>query len=260
MTPHLCKMEGAGNDFLIMQWEISTPIDTAWLQQLCHRKRGIGADGMIFLSHADDENADIVMQFYNCDGSRADMCGNGLRCVARYASEYMNAPRLMKIRTDVGVLTAEVMDELNVKIQMQVVQPMTSYVIEGNEVFYCNTGVPHCVVPLCDCALLSYLDINEASLFYRHYPAFVGGANIDWIAWDAHEEAYRMRTFERGVEAETLACGTGATAVALYGRYLAPEQTCFKVYTVGNDLLTIMFESDIPYLVGPAKIVAKIII
>lgn len=250
------KMHGAGNDFLVISHDGSA-MDTQSVRAMCDRKRGIGADGVIFLTPLSDAPAHIRMDFYNCDGSRAEMCGNGLRCAARFAMFFMNVPSQMLIQTDVGILGAHVLENSNVAIEMKLLEPIKKYQIEGRSVYFCNTGVPHCVIPLLALNELQSLDIQHASLPFRYAREFSQGANVDWVYQDT-SNVWHIRTFERGVEAETEACGTGITAAAVFAHAVTPHIPSYSFLTPHKDELTVTFAPEKITLSGPAVFIAEV--
>jgi diaminopimelate epimerase len=211
-------MHGAGNDFIVAADPGHRGTrDPGFVRHACSRRLGIGADGLILLAPAPDPAiADLSMTFFNCDGSRADMCGNGLRCAALFAHSHMNTPCELRIATDAGILAATVFPETGrVRIQIPVLAPPRPVDIPPYRGWFVNTGVPHLVIPFD--ADLSSLDLAAIAPPLRHHAQFApAGCNVNVIADDrVPGHPIGIRTFERGVEAETLACGTGIAAAAL---------------------------------------------
>jgi len=222
------KMVGAGNDFLLIDTVrhplgARTPQWRAVSRALCGRHRGIGADGMLVLEPS--TMADVRMRVFNPDGSEAKMCGNGARCVARYvhdrrrpARRHQHGSREVSIQTAGGLLGAIVRGD---RVRMRLPDPTDLRLglrvkAAGRtlEVASINTGVPHAVVPV---HALDALDVAHVGRALRHHRAFGShGTNVDFIQpHTTQRHCLRVRTYERGVEGETLACGTGVAASAV---------------------------------------------
>ena len=216
------KMVGTGNDFLIVD-TLRRPagaLKAQWpaiAQAICDRRHGIGADGLLVLEPSQD--ADARMRVFNPDGSEAEMCGNGARCVARFLDHALK-PRSGQVRIETagGLLMARVNRD-RVAIQMPdptELQPdLTAHVgARQLQLGFVNTGVPHAVVPVAD---LDRVDVAHLGRQLRTHRMFQPrGANVDFIeAQRGAANRLRIRTYERGVEGETLACGTGVTAAAV---------------------------------------------
>jgi diaminopimelate epimerase len=243
MNIHFWKMHGAGNDFILVDDRAQTfpADDTAWLQSIGARKTGVGCDGIILIQPS--ETADFRMRFFNPDGSEADMCGNGARCVARLACEIGAAPSSMTIETLAGRLHAHAQGD---QVLLHMTEPRdwrleATLDLPGETVAYglVNTGVPHAVTEVAD--LASYDVQGRGRLMRRHQAFAPDGANANFVQVTG-PQALRVRTYERGVEAETLACGTGIVAAALVmtlaGRVVAPVE----VIPTGGDRLVVNFE------------------
>jgi diaminopimelate epimerase len=199
------KYQGAGNDFILI--DDRAPIfNPSLVPSLCHRKFGIGADGVILLQL--DPVADFRMRIFNSDGSEAESCGNGLRCLMRFIADLNLPQKTYRIATgqryvEAGYLRDQIWTNLGTATEIK------QHFIEGLEVHSLNTGVPHAVIfsPDTDLAILGP--------FLRYHHAFQpAGTNVN-LATLHKDGSISMRTYERGVEAETLACGTGAAAVGL---------------------------------------------
>ena len=200
----IAKYSANGNDFVIFHSKIKED-RAALAEELCHRQNGIGADGLIVI--VPHETLDFEWQFYNSDGSHADMCGNGSRACAHYAYVHNLAPKKMRFLTGAGVINAEV-QEGDAKSAM-VLSELTPPKILEREILYkghnwwlIDTGVPHLVSIR---EQIEEFDIEEARALREQY-----NANVNISAVDGKN--LRVRTYERGVEAETLACGTGMAA------------------------------------------------
>ena len=219
------KMVGTGNDFIVVD-TVRHPLPAlrrrwpAVSKALCDRHHGIGADGLLILQPS--RTAEVKMRVLNPDGSEAEMCGNGARCVALYVQHARSRgrPRQGRVRleTRAGVLMGEVRGG---QVAMRMTDPTELRLDQDIQVQgrrfgfgFINTGVPHAVVPV---AALARLDVQGLGRELRHHRAFAPrGTNVDFIEADARRRnRLRVRTYERGVEAETLACGTGVAAAAV---------------------------------------------
>ncbi|NLB56215.1 MAG: diaminopimelate epimerase [Lentisphaerae bacterium] len=210
------KMHGAGNDFILVDNRdaIFPHTDIEWIAAICNRRTGIGSDGLILIENS--EIASFFMRFYNPDGREADMCGNGARCVARFAYDLGIALENTEFETRAGKVSAIITDQ-DVTIGM----PDPKNIRRGLDIEALgqvwkinkiNTGVPHAVIKVND---VNGIDLQGIGAAIRYHEAFMpDGTNVNFIqVLDAH--TLKIRTYERGVEAETLACGTGAVASAL---------------------------------------------
>lgn len=267
MIYRFSKMHGAGNDFVVVpDMDGVFPIDDPdYIRLLCDPHTGLGTEGFIVLRP--DEEADFRMIFFNPDGSRASMCGNGSRCAAFYAFSHGIAARLMRFRSDAGMLSAEILEDApgraTVKVRTTLprdIRPSVSVTGSSRTCFSVDTGVPHAVSFLDD---LSSLDIAAEGRTIRFAPEFApAGTNVDF-ARVIDRSSIELRTYERGVEAETAACGTGAlaTAVAAIGQGLCDSPVSVHVRfgdVLGVDLLRDA-EGSISgiYLTGPAVVVCE---
>ncbi len=210
------KMSGTGNDFvLINNMDLGLKTDLSGLAlRLCHRQFGIGADGIILVEPATD--ADFTMRIFNSDGSEAEMCGNGSRCAARFAAAQGITGREMKFRTLAGIIEAKLFED-GAAIKLTDPTGMKNDIpvnIKGMEYImqFINTGVPHAVLFTDDVESVSVKMFGSAIRYHETFkPA---GTNVNFVQV-IDKGTIRVRTYERGVEDETLACGTGATASAL---------------------------------------------
>ncbi len=200
------KYQGAGNDFIIIDNRNSLidPADLKLINKLCDRRFGIGADGLILIS--DNSEADFEMKYFNSDGKLGSMCGNGGRCTAHFALKGNIAGKKQKFMAYDGIHEASV-DNNIVRLQMSNVNEYK--IIDEN--YFINTGSPHYVVFANN---IDKIDVNEEGKKLRWAPEFApGGTNVDFV--ETNNNGLYIRTFERGVEEETLACGTGVTASAI---------------------------------------------
>ena len=243
MKINFWKMHGASNDFILMddRKETCPTGDVKWLEAIASRKTGIGCEGIILIQKS--KIADFRMRFFNPDGREADMCGNGARCVAMLAYDIGAAKSKMKIQTAAGILSAEILKGL-VKIWMTEPKDWrlnAKLAINKKKVAYgfVNTGVPHAVIPVKN---LAGHDVNGIGAKVRYHRDFAPkGTNANFIAATG-PHSIDVRTYERGVESETLACGTGITASALVANKLGLVKPPVKVKAASGDVLTIDFQ------------------
>ncbi|MFY9399361.1 MAG: diaminopimelate epimerase [Desulfomonilia bacterium] len=210
------KMSGTGNDFMVID-AFHHPLDMDWsafARRYCPRKVSVGADGVLVLSPS--EEADFRYRIFNADGSEAEMCGNGARCAAAFALKHGIAGRSMRFSTLAGIVEARVNpNDVSVKVtDPRDLKPGIVLDVDGRtvEVHHVNTGVPHTIWFTDD---LDVLPVDSLGRAVRMHPFFApAGTNVDFVMVSGGN-AVRVRTYERGVEAETLACGTGAVASAI---------------------------------------------
>ena len=213
------KMSGSGNDFAVFDAREQPAGDLErpeFVRRICARGTGVGADGVVLIERPSIDAADFRMRYFNSDGSRADMCGNAALCVTRLAAELGAGPAAgMRIQSDVGVLRARVgRDGPEVELQpVAEVRPDAGVELGAGErrIGFALAGVPHLVV-LCDSA--DAVDVVGRGRPLRRHSSLPQGANVNFVS-AAGDGRWRMRTYERGVEGETLACGTGAIATAV---------------------------------------------
>ncbi|HEY9230088.1 MAG TPA: diaminopimelate epimerase [Gemmatimonadaceae bacterium] len=212
------KMSGSGNDFVMVDARTEPPgklAQAAEIQRLCARGTGVGADGIVFLETS--SVADIRLTYLNADGSRADLCGNATLCTTRLAVELgVGAPAGFRIETDTGIVAARMVDgrpEIDLQPVADVRPAADQLRPEAGErrIGYATVGVPHVVI---QCDDVSTIDVVGRGRPLRHHPSLPFGANVNFVSRDGSGR-WRMRTYERGVEAETLACGSGSVATAI---------------------------------------------
>jgi len=238
------KMHGAANDFVIVDHRTAfLPEDLGPLvRRLCDRRRGVGADGVLLIEP--DPELDFAMRYFNADGRTADFCGNGARCVARVALDQgLGRAGEVRFRTAVGPMAARRGGEGRaIDLHFgRVERPAEEIRVEvagrafaGRLVW---AGVPHFVTPV---ERVEWTPVQEWGAALRHHPRFEpAGANVDFVA-RLGPARVAMRTYERGVEAETLACGSGAIATALWAE-TAGERSPVTVVTAGGDELIVRF-------------------
>ncbi len=210
------KMNGAGNDFVMIDNRAGeVRLETEQIVRICDRHSGVGADGILLLEKGSN-GADFRMRYYNRDGGEAEMCGNGARCFARFANKVANAPAKVSFQTPAGLIRGELHGE---EVTLQMSEPKdlrldVDLVASGvkEHVHFINSGVPHVVVPV---AKIEDVDVRKRGAALRYHKEFSpAGANANFIE-KAGPKKILVRTYERGVEDETLACGTGVVASAL---------------------------------------------
>jgi diaminopimelate epimerase len=238
------KMNGAGNDFVVLDnRDGKLLLDSARVAQLCDRHRGIGADGLLVVEPA-SRGADFRMRYYNADGNEAEMCGNGARCFARFTQRFENKTDKISFETISGIIRASFSNSGEVCVAMSDPhshRPPANLEINGRtlEVYFINTGVPHAVVFVGD---LDTIDVRRDGAALRYHPDFAPkGANANFVQVLA-ASSVAIRTYERGVEDETLACGTGVCAAALLQHLRAGSAPPISVTVRGGDLLRVGFE------------------
>jgi len=255
------KMNGAGNDFVVLDnRDRSLELGRETLAYLCDRHRGVGADGVLIVEPPAN-GADFRMRYYNADGGEAEMCANGARCFARYTSKISGKDGEISFETPAGVIRAECLGE-NIRIAMS--QPFDlkldgEIALPGETliVHSVNTGVPHAVVFVDD---LEKVDVRRLGAGLRYHADFAPkGTNANFVQVVDGSTAM-VRTYERGVEDETLACGTGVVATALILHEKFGAQSPVSVRVRGGDTLLVSFEKEAGVyrnvtLTGPADFV-----
>ena len=238
------KMNGAGNDFVMLDNRtLSLQLSKDQIASLCDRHRGIGADGLLAVEPA-TEGGDWKMRYYNADGGEAEMCGNGARCFARFVNKlHDNKLSAIKFETLAGFISAEFLGD-QVRINMS-----TPHTLKLNQqldvvgtaltVHSVNTGVPHAVVFVDD---LDNVDVRRLGAGLRYHEAFAPkGTNANFVKITG-PGSISIRTYERGVEDETLACGTGMVACALISHELHGFTPPVCVLVKGGDTLKVGFD------------------
>lgn len=257
MSIAFTKLHGNGNDFILIDEMkaviIPDEMKPEFAKAFCDRRFGIGGDGILFISKSDA--ADVKMRLFQPDGSEAEMCGNGIRCLAKYAfdKEYTET-KAFKIETLAGIMAVrggyDNEGDFMATINMGAAVFGETRIIGNKTVYSVNTGVPHAVIFVDD---LENLDIEKEAPEIRHHASFKNGTNVNFVKITG-ESDIEIRTFERGVEGETLSCGTGSTACALIAeREGKVTGDVIHVTTVGGPLdITI---ADLPLMTGPAETV-----
>ena len=248
-------MNGAGNDFMVMDARDGSYDFEKLALELC---KLTGADGFMAINHS--EKADFKLHFYNSDGSRGDMCGNGARCICRFACELSLVGNEMTVETDAGLVPGWRLSETQFKVTLN--NPGILDLHRKGDVAYVelgNPGVPHAVAAYQGDLWADAEALRSQMEALRHDPAFPKGANVNFYQWIGNGEV-RMLTFERGVEDFTLACGTGcgSTAATLWTSGKLPSGHLTAHNRGGTLAVTMEGEDGIIssiYLEGPTEIV-----
>ncbi|MCZ6673425.1 MAG: diaminopimelate epimerase [Verrucomicrobia bacterium] len=262
MTIEFTKMHGAGNDFVVIDnLDGRLDLTTEQIAYLCDRRFGVGADGLLLLEKGPTEELDAQMVYYNADGSRADMCGNGARCFTSFAlAHQLGLDGRLKFRTDAGDMEG-IAEDGSISVQMtpardtQLSQRINLQAGPAT-VHYTDTGVPHVVKFVDD---IQAVDIKAEGAELRFHDAFQPrGANANFV--QIKDDLVWVRTYERGVEDETLACGTGVTAAAILSHLVHQVEKPVSLRVSGGDTLKVDFRIeddtiDQVTLTGPAKAV-----
>ncbi|WP_254522780.1 diaminopimelate epimerase [Natrinema caseinilyticum] len=262
MTVPFQKYHGTGNDFLIIHADEYVPDRAALAERACDRDTGVGADGVLYLALEEKFNPPrVVMTLVQPDGSVAPMCGNGARCAAEWAMERTDTDSVM-IDTQAGTLRADRADDGDIVVEMGTAtfdptkipvdadEQVFETEIEGLEVTMVNTGVPHAVAFVDD---VDDVDLEAVAPPVRYADVFPKGTNVS-IASPDGSGGFRQRTYERGVEAETESCGTGAVAIATVARRLGlTDADPVTVSPPGGDLRVSFNERGNATLAGPVE-------
>ena len=255
------KMNGAGNDFILIDNRAGdVHLDRKKIADLCDRHRGVGADGILLLENAANR-ADFRMRYFNADGGEAEMCGNGARCFARFANKVAKPQKKISFETPAGVISAELVGDA---VTLRMTEPTDlrldielTGANEDKAVHFINSGVPHVVIRV---PRIDDVDVRRRGSAIRYHKMFLPkGANVNFIEKRGPNKI-AVRTYERGVEDETLACGTGIVAGALIFAATANANGPISVIARGGDVLQVGFEKianqfrDVT-LTGPAEFV-----
>lgn len=247
MLLHFTKMNGAGNDFvLIDNRDQQIKLSTEQVVRMCHRQRGIGADGIMMLIPCASGKADWAWDFYNSDGSKAEMCGNGARCFARYIQRVTGTTKEeITFEAIAGIIKARFYGE-RVTINLTTPQGLRlgeKVALKGGtaDIHSCNTGVPHAVLFVKDADQAMVQPVGAEIRYHQHFAP--KGTNVNFVQL-LGPNSIRVRTYERGVENETLACGTGVTASALITSRLHKFTSPVKIQVQGGDILEVSFDEN----------------
>jgi diaminopimelate epimerase len=235
------KMTGAGNDFVVIDNRARRyAFSAAQIERLCDRRFGVGADGLLAVEPADGLEADFRMRYYNADGGEAEMCGNGARCFARFVQAMPRAEAdRVRFLTPAGLITGEYLGN---DVRVNLTAPTETKIRQRAdfgwgeiEYHFMNTGVPHVVLFVPE---VEQAEIVAQGRAIRRSPIFPRGTNVNFVqVVDAQN--LLVRTYERGVEDETLACGTGVTAAALLTHRVFGNPLPLRLKVRGGDVLTV---------------------
>lgn len=248
------KYEGCGNDFILVDHRTPffPPSNHSLIVKICHRKHGIGADGLIFLERS--QKADFKMRIFNADGSEAEMCGNGIRCLFKFIQELGVPGNAFHIET-VGSILHVSQDGVDVEVDMPIPYDFRWNIsLDPYVLHYLNTGVPHAI---CFTDNLETTDVFANGRKIRHLPFFAPkGTNANFVSLISKNEI-AIRTYERGVEDETLACGTGCTAAAIAAVKIKGAEAPVFVKTRSGETLKINFNPELTQvtMTGPATFI-----
>ncbi len=263
------KMQGAGNDFIIinnMDGQIDREFYSQLAARLCPRHIAVGADGLMVVEPA-EQGGDFKMMFYNADGMQGEMCGNGARCIAKYGYENGLAGEEMTIETTAGFVKAWRKDKMEYRLRLNDVTTLQNGLkLEVQDKTYTcayvelgNPGLPHLVVEMPGLREMRKNDLFDLGLALRAHPALLKGANVNFYEITGEDEIFE-RTFERGVEDFTYACGTGTGSVVsvLTKAGKVSGQNVAVTMEGGVLHIDVVREGDIIkdlYLTGPATVV-----
>ncbi|MBP9866006.1 MAG: diaminopimelate epimerase [Candidatus Omnitrophica bacterium] len=240
---HFHKMVASGNDFIVIDNRRKAVKDAVKLaRELCTLHTAVGADGILLIENS--RKAAFKMRIINSDGSEAEACGNGFRCIALYARKILKLPSTFQFESLSGLIDAKVMAKDCVRVRL--IQPhdlrlRRKLMVSGQRLDYSfiNTGVPHTVILVKQLQKINVAQLGKAIREHKDFKP--KGTNVNFVQVRS-THGVDVRTFERGVEAETLACGTGSTASAVVSALLGLTKPPVKVKTRGGETLTIDFK------------------
>ena len=259
------KLEGAGNDFLGLDGRAGGfKLKRQQIADLCDRRRGVGADGVLVVEKPKVRGADFRMRYYNSDGGEAEMCGNGARCFALLARAVSGRKgNVLRIQTQAGLVTLQIRGQ---EVQVSMTEPTKlrlgrNLVVAGRKVVvdFLNSGVPHAVLFV---RSVRSIDVAKQGRAIRYHSAFApSGTNVNFVEIGRGNRIH-VRTYERGVEGETLACGTGVVASSILSNLRRGLRSPILVTTRGGDHLRVGFsmvngQARKVTLQGPARIVYR---
>lgn len=260
MQLQFSKYSATGNDFVIIDNRDDTVSanNTDLWYWLCNRNRGIGCDGILLVEKS--KKASFRMRYINADGNEVDMCGNGGRAISHYVHFHLKIPfadkeeKTYTIETNNGIYISVIRSHDEVWLRMVEIYDIGKIDLDAfgkfSKSLYVNTGVPHCVFEVSD---INTIDVMEIGREIRNHPVFENGCNVNFYE-KRHDDWYSLRTYERGVEAETLSCGTGATALAIMIAETQGHREKIDISTKGG-ALSILMSSDYQeiYLCGKVE-------
>jgi diaminopimelate epimerase len=263
---YFTKLQGNGNDFVLIDETEGAVVPDEMRRQFaalyCDRRFGVGADGILFLSKS--EKANLKMRLFQPDESEAEMCGNGIRCLAKYARDRDYVKDECTVETLAGIIGVKMRYDADGEFLASIGMPAPKFArsdipatgegeyreeIAGNTVHAVNTGVPHAVIIVDE---IGSVDLKAVGPIVRNHVSFVNGANVNFVE-KAGENTLRIRTYERGVEEETLSCGTGAMASAAVARKLGMVGDTVRVETWGGPVSVKL--GEVNEIEGPARTV-----
>ena len=246
MNIKFSKYQGAGNDFILIDnRKDNIRLSESQIEKLCHRRFGIGADGLMILES--NTETDFRMKYYNSDGKEGSMCGNGGRCIVAFANEIGISKKEYQFIAIDGLHQA-ILKGTEVNLKMSKVDDIKQF----DKDWFLDTGSPHAVEVVDN---INAVEVSEEGKTLRFDPRFgENGTNVNFI--EINQNQLKIRTYERGVEAETYACGTGAVASAIIANQLNPELKWFSLEALGGTLEVSFERIDNSYtniwLKGPA--------
>ncbi len=265
MNFEFTKMHGCGNDFILVNNYKNNYYEWSpyFVKMVCDRHIGIGADGFIVLEY--DKESSFYMHFFNSDGYESDMCANGSRCICKFAYDLNLVENEFRFRVNDGYHNAIMINENEVKVQVNLIKNNEDIEFSKNISLpeglhyrgFLNTGVPHLVL---ECDKLEDIDVYEIGKDLRYHKLFKPtGTNVNFVEVLDKNSKLKIRTYERGVEQETLSCGSGVTASAiLFAQNTKQKNANYNIITSGGKLaVELSNEFNSIYLQGPAANVYK---
>ncbi|MFH1540942.1 MAG: diaminopimelate epimerase [Elusimicrobiota bacterium] len=262
------KMSGSGNDFIVIDNRNKIVKNaTTFAKKYCSRKFGIGADGLLLVEKS--KAANFKMVYYNSDGSRASFCGNGARCIALFAYVKKIASLKMSFESDAGLISAEVKNNLKCHCEEKPCQSQTikikmpepknfnldfNITVEGKkfEASFVDTGVPHTVI---FAEKIENVDVEKFGRLIRFHKKFQpAGTNVNFVKI-LGKNKLQVRTYERGVEAETLACGTGVVASSMISIKKGFVKSPVTILTQGGEILNVYYDGKTVHFEGKISLV-----
>lgn len=227
MIIHFVKYHGAGNDFIIIDNRIPILLDSHKIANLCNRRFGIGADGLICI-HSGTSDYDFEIKYYNADGFEGSLCGNGSRCAVDFAYKLGICGLNTNFLAFDGIHSGEVLSQNRISVSMHNVSKIETF----SDGYFLNTGSPHFVSFVSD---IQNFNVFQKGKLLREDPRFLNGTNVNFVE-ELHDSLF-VRTYERGVEDETLSCGTGVTAAAIsyaFHNKLPDSEHVIRISTKGG--------------------------
>jgi len=250
------KAEASGNDFVIFKGKPLVKNFPLFVKKICDRRFGIGADGILLFEKS--KKSDFALKIYNADGSHPKMCGNGARCIALWAVKKLKIKnKKLKLETEAGEISAQVKKNNFVKVEMPSPKNLkTNFKINlGTKKILANfviVGVPHTVIFVKN---VDRANVDELGRKIRYHRIFKpAGTNVDFVEV-VNSKYIKVRTYERGVEGETLACGTGISSSSFIAKKLGLVKDNIRVLTKSGEILKISIDGDAIFLEGKTRLV-----